>query len=643
MVLLSSRGGRLSNAPKNIIGLLAGGLIAAGLWASGAQGANPDWELPAGNLSQPGNVADYPQVATGPSGSATAVWSWMPPGGGLTYVQAATRRAGQSSFDAAANLSGPDVDGFLPQIAIEPDGETTVLWVGLAPVVAYDVTMATRPAGQATFGGPRPMSVLPSFPAGPQLAMTPDGSVAAIWVALFSQVPLIQTATRPAGKASFDAPQDIPDFGQPLSTTSPDPQVTLGQDGTTTAAWIGETSGLEIVRAATRPAGGDSFGVSQDLSERAPDLEDVHLVTAPDGTVTAIWAISDGYGWSIQTATRPGDQATFGRPQTLSSAGLDAIDPQLALTPDGSAVAIWTQSIGTETVIQAADRPAGEASFGAPQNLSEPGEDAADPDLAIAPDGAVTAVWSRFNGTYKIIQTAARPPDQDLFGAPQNLSEPGEDATNPGVAVAPDGAATAVWPRSEGPDFLIQGARSAPTTYPITVEVNGPGKVTSSPAGINCRSSCSASFSLSSSVTLTATPKSGATLSRWGDSCSGKGAACSVDVLGSRTATARFIKTTVRVTSARAKSTGNGVRVSSRVKVSGAGRLKQRVASGTRTWCRASRSVSRAGTFELSCNLGRKGRRALRERRLRLGLPTIFTPTGGSAVTSTRKLTVKRG
>lgn len=74
----------------------------------------------------------------------------------------------------------------------------------------------------------------------------------------------------------------------------------------------------------------------------------------------------------------------------------------------------------------------------------------------------------------------------------------------------------------------------------LTVVVDGPGAVTSSPPGITCPGSCSASFGAGTGVVLTAWAMPGATFVGWsGAGCEGV-ATCPVVLAGPVTATARF-------------------------------------------------------------------------------------------------------
>lgn len=80
---------------------------------------------------------------------------------------------------------------------------------------------------------------------------------------------------------------------------------------------------------------------------------------------------------------------------------------------------------------------------------------------------------------------------------------------------------------------------SGGTTLTVNKNGTGTGTVTSSPGGINCGTTCSATFPNGTTVTLTATPTGGSTFAGWGGACSGTGA-CVVTMNGSQTVTATF-------------------------------------------------------------------------------------------------------
>ena len=91
--------------------------------------------------------------------------------------------------------------------------------------------------------------------------------------------------------------------------------------------------------------------------------------------------------------------------------------------------------------------------------------------------------------------------------------------------------------------------------------------------------------------------------------------------------------------------TARRLSLTSQVFANRGGKISQHATTGSarsrRTWCRTSKRVSGAGTNRLTCNLGSTGRRAMKRAPLKLTVKTTFTPTGGKAVSSTRKLTVR--
>lgn len=87
-----------------------------------------------------------------------------------------------------------------------------------------------------------------------------------------------------------------------------------------------------------------------------------------------------------------------------------------------------------------------------------------------------------------------------------------------------------------------QGLGTTPTaSYQLTVTspASGSGTITSTPSGINCPTTCSASFTGGTSVTLTATPVANYNFMGWSGACTGTGA-CDVTMTAAESVTAQF-------------------------------------------------------------------------------------------------------
>jgi len=93
--------------------------------------------------------------------------------------------------------------------------------------------------------------------------------------------------------------------------------------------------------------------------------------------------------------------------------------------------------------------------------------------------------------------------------------------------------------------FCVNRGASVPVPPPtmktlsVTKAGAGSGTVTSSPAGINCGSTCSVNFANGTSVTLAATPASGSVFAGWSGACSGTGA-CTIAMNAAQSVTATF-------------------------------------------------------------------------------------------------------
>jgi DNA-binding beta-propeller fold protein YncE len=109
-------------------------------------------------------------------------------------------------------------------------------------------------------------------------------------------------------------------------------------------------------------------------------------------------------------------------------------------------------------------------------------------------------------------------------------------------AVAVDPATSMVYVANElSGNVTVINEGIVPPNFTLSVisAGNGSGTVTSNPAGVNCPTSCSASFPTGSSVTLTASSDSGYVFSGWSGPCSGT-SACGITMNGAEFVTATF-------------------------------------------------------------------------------------------------------
>jgi len=91
------------------------------------------------------------------------------------------------------------------------------------------------------------------------------------------------------------------------------------------------------------------------------------------------------------------------------------------------------------------------------------------------------------------------------------------------------------------------GSGGAETTAParndtsLSVTVTGGGKITSSPSGVSCSSSCSVTFGSATAVTLTAEPATNYAFDRWSGACTGTDPMCSLVLDQAASASASFV------------------------------------------------------------------------------------------------------
>jgi plastocyanin len=380
----------------------------------------------------------------------------------------------------ATDASGAGKDATNPAVAIDDAGNTVLAWER-QDIISHNVELATRSPG-GNFTAPVTLSPASTIP---RVAMTSAGEAIAFWrhFDVNSGDYVLQVSSRPPG-GSFSTPVDVS-----ASETNAQPQglrLAVNAAGDIALAWVQKDPDSLVdpeqfsVRASIRPAGG-SFSTPEIISPlplvvgNSAGTPRVALDGA--GNTTAVWRYFDGTNQVIQAATRPAGGA-FSGPIPLTTDGADAGSPDVAMDAVGDAIAVWVRSDGSNLIVHASTSPAGGA-FAAPVDLSEPGEDAFTPEIAMSPQGEATATWVRSNVGGDVIVQVSQGSPGGSFSSPLDLSGPGEDASDPEPARNSGGATTVIWRRG---DVVQASIAQAGGGFSSATDLSLPGQVAVSPA-----------------------------------------------------------------------------------------------------------------------------------------------------------------
>jgi Tol biopolymer transport system component len=310
----------------------------------------------------------------------------------------------------------------------------------------------------------------------------------------------------------------------------------------------------------TTPASVASDGVSQpDQDSLSPSIsQDGRYVAFTSGATSLVaghtGTFSDVFVRDLQLATttlvsvattgNPGNDHSFS--PAISSDGAyvvfnsGASDLTMDPPPAGG---VYLRDLGGAST----EKISVDAMGGAPDGSSEGHSVSADGRFVVWTSLATDIVPGDLNGHGDVFLWDAQTDSSELVSVATDGSQgnglSGEVAGHPTVST--DGrfviflasGATNLAPGGAG---LLVRDRADVRALTVNKAGTGSGTVTSTPAGINCGSTCIASFPLNGSVTLTATPAAGSTFTSWSGCDSMTGNECTVAMTNARTVTPTF-------------------------------------------------------------------------------------------------------
>jgi hypothetical protein len=306
---------------------------------------------------------------------------------------------------------------------------------------------------------------------------------------LFRSAPSLPSLTkvpRP-GPPSAGVPQPL-DLS-PAGSEATAPRLAVGPDGTATVVWsaldptsvVGERT--YDVYARRIGADGDPSPTTTRLSEPGGDALTPDIAVGPDGTATVAWVRWDGSNLVVQ-GRRIKPNGELEPTLELSATGRDAAEPDVAVAPDGTSTVVWKRFDGFHFLIKVKQiSPAGAVLPMEDNTPSESKQDAEEPEVAIAPDGSASIAWTRYDGANTVVEERQVTTAGVLGASTDDLSAAGQNAVEPGLVVAPDGTATVTWVRSDGTNTIVEERQVAPDGTPgaTTSDLSASGRSAAEP------------------------------------------------------------------------------------------------------------------------------------------------------------------
>ena len=247
-------------------------------------------------------------------------------------------------------------------------------------------------------------------------------------------------------------------WGEPVPL-SPDesftPQTAMDARGDATAVWMHYVGGKPVVESAYRPEQGEWEDPTV-VSEPGEAGGNPHVAIDGDGDSLVAWRGEDEGQEFVRAAYRPAG-GSWGAPVNVSNPGEHVVGLRAAVDPEGNAIIAWTGSFNNEgeyDTLHTSYKPAGEG-WEKPVDLSEEGANGYVNDVVFDQSGNAAVLWIRWDGVTWSIHAAYRPKGEE-WEEPAQLSEEGRDSSSavvvldaPGSATVADGDATAIWVTSD--------------------------------------------------------------------------------------------------------------------------------------------------------------------------------------------------
>lgn len=364
---------------------------ATSIWSSRYVAANDTWGSAAVIESENSSNAVNPQVAVDANGNAVAVW--LQSAGSLwsnRYV-AANGAWGVATPVATGNPTGDQ------SVAMSASGDALAVWR------QYDgarenIQSSRYTVASGVWSAPVPLETDGTGDAfAPKIKSDGAGNALAVWQQSDGVRSNIWANRYVAGTATWGTPTliETDNIGNAAA-----PQIAFDGSGNAVAVWTQVGSGRTNVWSNRYSATGNAWGTAALIENTGGHAFTAHVSVDASGNAAAVWSyINGGSTTHIRASRSSAGSAAWGAATALENNPGSATVPQVAIDTSGNTIAIWQQPNGGYGGVwwsrYAAAGPAW--STARPTEVASVG--AGSPKIVAAPNGTVLAVWTQSDGT----------------------------------------------------------------------------------------------------------------------------------------------------------------------------------------------------------------------------------------------------
>lgn len=353
-------------------------------------------------------------------------------------------------------------NGTNPKIDVDKAGNAVLIFKN---TVQNDLRVRRYNAASQTWGSITVIDTLPASNVAPDVKLSASGIAVAVWVHNTGLNRVIQAAYYDPATLSWTSNIDL---SFPIATSDFEPHVAINDNGDAMAVWNSSQSDSSTVIQAARFNGTTKSwqGIPTTI-KFGNDSFDSKVGIDNNGNAIAIWTHSpNGQGgvFYIENSNYDPGTDTWSNPVTISGNPDHATLPDLSVTSNGDAMAIWIDDTGNNQHILRANKYNGSTKTWKTieYDLDLINSNLYPVKVAMSNFGTAIVVTSDqitgVSGKYNI-EAYHYDPTKDLWDvAPKILAQTTFSSASPQVAMDDVGNGVSIWIQTNGQDYYIESS-----------------------------------------------------------------------------------------------------------------------------------------------------------------------------------------